>query len=1094
MFKTIRLLLPVLAAAALLAETCFGVLAQNPTGSIRGTVSDEQGAVIQNASVTVTNKATGDVRRTTTGSEGIYIVENLLPGEYEVKVEAQGFSSQIKPVTVQVGSAVSVDFLLRVGNPSEVVDVVAEAAVIDRTNYKIDGVISRQKIDALPLNGRNFLQLALLEPGVTVSVSQPGQANNLFNVSVGGAPASLTRLTVDGGSILDPVTGGAAQNFSTETIQEFQISTFNFDLSTGITSVGAVNIVSRTGSNEFHGSGFFFFRDHELAAVPSLQRSTIDPSPFFRRYQYGGSFSGPIKKDKALFFVNVEPLNQDSAISVVHTGHPAFSQLNTFFTSPYDGVLLNARVDFPQFMNDKNKFFVRYSFDNNDTFSPDDLNTLPSNWRINSNNDHNAQMGLTTIFRQNLLNDLRFNFQYIANDNDIPTQKECPPSEIGCIGLGGAQVRVLGSNIMLGNSVNAPQFRRLYRYQTTDNVSWQRGSHNFRFGGEWEHDYGKGAWAFLDPALLVLHDPRVVLAVNAQIAALPLPPPVKAALTIPVPPAFTTPGARLTLEQILQLPLAVAFVGIGDPSQPPPFNVSKARQSNRYRLYWQDQWRVRPGFTFSYGFSYQYETNLLNHDLRKPNLIRPLVGKLEPSGKDKNNIAPSIGFAWDLGNRGKTVIRGGAGIYYDTVLFVTRLRERAAIGPLGNGRSQLTGAFFQNPFDFPQIPGLPPPLNQINPPRGTPLNFTSIPTKFTGANFLAVLSSQVPIIQAQLAALGNAGISGIDFFKTGTDILDPNLEVPYSLQYSIGVQRQLPNNMSVSADFVLRRRLHTLFQNDYNLFNRAPQLGGPVIPRCVGAQATDPRVACSNGPISVIQSGGREEYRALLVKLDKRFTKRYQFTASYALQDRNTFFTGENLLDWFGNRGPASPRHLFTFSGIADLPLGLQVSLIAVYSSRAPFNARVPGNIDLNGDGTTGDTLPGLKINSLNFGTSKSQLQKLVADFNAKFAGKPDARGTTIPFLVLPPNFEFGDNFQSHDIRVTKTVKLKERVSLQGFVEIFNVFNIANLGGYSTSLDFTSNPSVPPSQFNFGQPTLRAGQNFGTGGPRAFQLGARINF
>ena len=180
----------------------------------------------------------------------------------------------------------------------------AEAPIIDKQNYKIDGVISRQKIDALPLNGRNFLQLALLEPGVGVSTSAPGNANSLFNVSIGGADSALTRLTVDGGSILDPVTGGAAQNFSTESIQEFQISTFSFDLSTGVTSVGAINIVSRTGSNSVHGNGFLFYRDHTFAAIPTFFRPAATFDPFFRRYQYGGSLGGPIKKDKAFFFAN----------------------------------------------------------------------------------------------------------------------------------------------------------------------------------------------------------------------------------------------------------------------------------------------------------------------------------------------------------------------------------------------------------------------------------------------------------------------------------------------------------------------------------------------------------------------------------------------------------------------------------------------------------------------------------------------------------------------------------------------------------------------------------------------------------------------
>jgi hypothetical protein len=305
----------------------------------------------------------------------------------------------------------------------------------------------------------------------------------------------------------------------------------------------------------------------------------------------------------------------------------------------------------------------------------------------------------------------------------------------------------------------------------------------------------------------------------------------------------------------------------------------------------------------------------------------------------------------------------------------------------------------------------------------------------------------------------------------------------------------MPGNMALAADFVLRRRLHTLFQNDFNLFNRfVNRVPSSVIRRCAPAEAANPAVPCSNGPISVIQSSGRSEYKALLLKLDKR-VNRYQFTASYTLQDLETYFTGEDLTNWFGHAGSVEPRHVFAFSGILDLPWGFQTSLIAVYSSKAPFNARVPSNIDLNGDGTTNDLLPGLGINSLGRSVGRSELFQLVNDFNARFAGRVDATGVnTVPFLVLPARFDFGDNFQSHDIRVSKNFRLTERLAFEAFGEVFNVFNIANLGGYSTTLDFTANPAQQPTRFNFGQPTLRAGQNFGTGGPRALQFGARFTF
>jgi hypothetical protein len=1117
------------------------VLAQNPTGSIKGTVTDQQGAVIANATVTVTNKATGVVRTATSGSDGIYLVSTLLPGEYEVKIDAEGFASQVTMLTVQVGSTTSGDAALRAGTKGEVVDVVAEAPIIDKQNFKIDGVVTRQKIDALPLNGRNFLQLALLEPGVSVTTSNPGNANNLFNVSIGGASSALTRITVDGGSILDPVTGGAAQNFSTETIQEFQISTFNFDLSTGVTSVGAVNIVSRTGTNDVHGSAFLYFRDHSIAALPTFVRPSRDFDPEFRRYQYGGAIGGPIKKDKAFFFGNAEKLHQRSVLTFFNTGAPVFDQFTSTFNSPYDGLLVNVRTDVK--LNEKHNMFVRYSWDNNEAFAPVGENRLPSNWRVNNNDDHNIQAGLTTILRSNLVNDVRFNYQRINNVSDPPTAQDCPSSFIGCLNAGGAQINIggLGANTM-GNHDQAPQARHLDRYQTRDDMNWQKGSHRVRFGFEWEHNYGTGLWDFFDPALIVLHDPRSVESTNAftssTINSLPLPPALKTALlnayTIPLPASLRT-GSTLpiSLDDILQLPFIAGAVGVGDPTQPPPFRTSIARQSNRYRGYLQDSWLVKPGFTFSYGASYQYETNLANHDLTRPELLRSIVGELGNAPKDKNNIAPSLGFAWDVKNDGKTVIRGGAGIYYDTVLFVTRLLERPLLGPSGDGRLSVPTAFFRNPFPFSPIPPLPPSLavltaigNIINPPVGASLNFLNnapgigagtLPTKFTGANALAAFNGQVPLLQSQLDAGASQGFSSIQYVKSASlpgTLLDPNLESPYSEQFTIGFQRQLPANMALSADFVVRKRVHEISGAtgvgsaiDLNHFNRVAARGGPVIPKCTTiAQAADPTAICSNGPIPVIQSIGRSSYKALLMKLDKRFSNRYQFTASYALSSSRGFFLRgglpEDQDDWFANPGPEGndSHHRLTFSGVVNLPWGIQGSLISVYASKGPFNARIPGDVDLNGDGVGGDTLPGLKINDLGRGTGSAELFELVNQYNATIA-KP-SNGLIRP-LVIAPDFRFGDDFHSQDLRFSKEVRFKERFAIQGLVEVFNIFNISNLTGYSTSLDVANfaNPTTPgdlgivlPSTFRFGRPSGRAGQAFGTGGPRAFQFGARFTF
>ncbi|NDD65053.1 MAG: TonB-dependent receptor, partial [Acidobacteria bacterium] len=588
---------------------------QTPSGTIRGTVTDQSKAVLANATVTARNRSTSVERVATSGSDGTYVLGNLFPGEYEVRILMSGFKTNVVSVTLQIGETLTLETPLEIGQTTETVVVSADTVTaINPTDFKIDGVISRQKVDGLPLNGRNFLQLASLEPGVRVSTGNPGEYNNLFNVSVGGGDSSLTRLTIDGGNIVDPVTGSAAQNFSVETVQEFQISSFNFDLSTGVTSVGAVNIVSRTGSNDYHGSAFAFYRDNNMAAYPTLNRIASNPDPFFRRLQTGFTLGGPIVRDKLVFFTNLERLNQSTNYSTIHTGSPVFSQFDTLTSSPYKGWLYNGRLDYT--LNSKNTAFLRYSSDNNSVVAPETQNTLPSNWRYNVNKVYQAQGGWTSTITPTLVNQLSFNWQYIGNDSLIPSASQCA----GCIGLEGPQIRINNSSFRIGNNIDAPQNRRLFRYETNDNLTWTRGRHIVQTGINWEKAFGGGAWEFLNPALVVTHDPRDVQTVNGAIdllaAGLGLPAgnpvgdqlrglfgPAAPALKIPLPAAFTTPGARISYNDILQLPVAAVLRGLGNGSQPPPFNEDYARHVQRFRAYGQDTWQIGRGLTVKYGLS-----------------------------------------------------------------------------------------------------------------------------------------------------------------------------------------------------------------------------------------------------------------------------------------------------------------------------------------------------------------------------------------------------------------------------------------------------------------------------------------------------------
>jgi hypothetical protein len=303
---------------------------------------------------------------------------------------------------------------------------------------------------------------------------------------------------------------------------------------------------------------------------------------------------------------------------------------------------------------------------------------------------------------------------------------------------------------------------------------------------------------------------------------------------------------------------------------------------------------------------------------------------------------------------------------------------------------------------------------------------------------------------------------------------------------NIGVQRELRRDMVLTVDYVRRVFVNTLLGSlDYNRFDRFINgVQTPIIPRCAAVDRLNPAIQCSNGGITFWTPGGREVYNGLLVKLDKRFSNRYLFTASYALTARSGFSEIRNLDNWFQTYGPQGPRHILNVSALVDLPLGFQVGFISAMSSRGPVMPTV-SDVDLDGDGTTTTPIPGVDFNCFNRGCGKNDLAQAVAAWNQTFAGKLDARGTPIPQLTLPANYEFGDGFSTQDIRLTKKFTWKERYSLSVFGEMFNVFNIANLGGYSFNLGNTT---------TFGRPTNRFTQVYGSGGPRALQLGGRISF
>ncbi len=1047
--------------------TAAFAFAQVPTGSISGIVSDESGAIIPSAQVTISNKATGAMRNLTSGPDGAFSAPSLSPGEYEVKANMQGFRTTVRDATVETGSVTTVDMRLQIGASKDVVTVEAATAQVEYQRHTIDGVITRQKIQELPLNGRSFLNLAFLEPGVTVSTGSTSQYNSLFNVSILGGSTSRTSISVDGGNIRNSIEGNTGMNFSQEVVQEFQLSSVSFDLSTSITSVGAVNVVTRSGSNDFHGSAYYFFRDHNMAAYPGLNRNPINPDPFFVRRNPGFWLGGPVARNRLFWFFNYEYINQTQVFTYV-PNLPSASSLTGNYLSPYKGRNLSVKLDYN--INANHRLFARYSHDGNSGFGPNGSATLPSNWLRNTNWSDQSVLGITSTLRPTLVNDFRFSYQYWQNRNLFPDSSVCE----GCLGLNFPQVQINGTNVTIGNTSNATQGRDLRRYQFLDTVNWQKGTHGIKFGFEIEHAPGTGFWGYCDPACAAVASPELVLAnVPSQFVSLYFP---------------NLPSQVKTEEDFLNLPWLGGVLGIGDPSQPPPYNVGQAKINNRYRLFYQDTWKIRPRFSLNYGLAWNFESTLVNRDIPKPQYLSPLYGNdLSATNNNYHNFSPMLGFAWTADKSGKTVVRGGFGIYYDTEVLWQRLQERAYIGPVGNGRIQYQASGLTNTF-----PGILD-FNTLKPvPVGAPLPANHL-SNLTLRQFIQIMDQQAPAVAAAIAPknLNDLSVRLIDITKQAAQLYPHDYPVQRGLHFNIGVQRQLRSDMVLSMDFVRRVYLNTnLGEIDYNRWNRFIDGNrAPVIPACTGNQASIPGFGCSTGSITFWTPGGRQVYNALLVKVDKRFANRYQFTASYAFTDQHGYNGLLNLDQWNSSWGPQGGRHILNVSAIVDLPWGFELGVISSTGSKGPVTASIPG-VELTGDGTTSEPLPGIPINGINRGYGRSDIEKAVAAWNQNYAGKMDALGKVIPQVVLPQNYSLGDNFNSQDLRLSKKFSFRERYTFSIFAEGFNIFNIANLGGYSFTLDqLRSNQT-----FAFGQATSRAGQVFGSGGPRAFQLGGRFQF
>jgi hypothetical protein len=777
--------LVLLAFALALSFTAFAQTTVSQ-GSIQGTVTDSSGAVVVGAKVSITNKANGQVSTTSTTTSGAYNSGGLIPGDYVVRVEAKGFKTSEVPVVVQVTVTASGNVKLEVGQGTEVVEVQATTNAVNTEQATVQGVLTADQIDRLPVDGRNFMDLAQLEPGVQIQDGQtfdPTKAG-YSSISINGAYGRTPRIEVDGLDISDENVGTTTQNISLSSIQEFNISRSNLDLSTELTSAGAVNVATRSGTNALHGMAFYNLRDRNALTANFAE----DVDGYYQRNNFGGRVGGPIIKDKLFFFLDGERMKQDGIVPVAVA---SFSGLNGGFNSPFRDTALTGKLDW----NATKDIHVFYRFTYNWNISESNFGY---DYSVYSNKDNSPSHALGVDWNKGSWSH-SFRVGYLKFHNQIAdataSYNPVPSGEIAALDTG---------EVISGPNLLAPQgtlqTNRQFKYDGSK--VWR--SHIFRVGAGVNRILGGGFASFfgLAPLDYTLSD---------------------------------TSGIPLQDEKFY---LALLGNGQGFFTEKPAFGYPGGGQADtRFQWYVGDSWKIKPNLTLSYGLRYNRDTGRSDSDLAPTpcsaissnllaagfpgctgNLLDMWGGGLGNRVKNpNNNYGPQVGFAWDPSKTGKTVIRGGAGLYYENYIFNNTLFDRP------NKLAQ--GLFF----------GLGQ-LNCLNPGGvgsiGFNLTQTNTVTSIDNVDLATGVCQQPlsvagPLVadlqteyQAAVKALGpqsNGNFVGNDLTLNTRVVgpaFDPNFRSARSYQMNIGVQRQIAKGV-LTADYVRNVSLH--FQEGVDL-------------------------------------------------------------------------------------------------------------------------------------------------------------------------------------------------------------------------------------------------------------------------------------
>ncbi len=1003
------------------------------SGSIQGTILDPNGASVPTAKVFISSKATGQKINPEVTSSGDYNSGPLLPGVYTIRVDAAGFKAIEKTVTVQVGTITSGTISLELGSGSTVVTVEASTVELNTDQATVQGVMTTQQIENLPINGRNFLDLAQLEPGVQI---QDGgnfdpTKNGFSSISFGGRFGRTARIEVDGVDISDETVGTTTQNVPASAIQEFQVGQSSLDLSTELTSSGSVNVVTRNGSNELHGEGFFYGRDDSMAA----RIAQTGPS-FFTRHQYGANLGGPIIKNHLFFFGDFERGMQNLSAPV---NLPApFGSLGGTFNSPFRDSEFLGRVDWQ--ISPNYRAFYRFSYEQNNSIRGFVPNVYTPFLNATNTPSHVGGIDFTTGSFTHSFRAGYMKFRNGIGDAVLGSNIFNPGGDVA-VAIGSDPFCLTGGadSFCSGASFLAPQktfqSNKQFKYDGAKTFH----SHVLRYGIGVNRINGGGFAGFVASA-------PIAFSGGTLVGSVPGPDGKPASNPLNYSLDFVTLGN-----------------GQGFSTEKPAFGFpAGGQQDTRFQFYIGDSWKIKSNLTLTYGLHYVRDTGRADSDVPPIDAINQFgAGLGNRVNQPDKNFGPQVGIAWSPGKSGKTVIRAGAGLYYENAVWNNVLFDR----PTRLQKGLFLGL------------GFPCPGGSLALPDGTnvtSINGHDIATQVCGQAIGNVLPDiealQVLFQQATLQAgaqnngnfIGNTLADGQN--STGNNLIAPGYVSPRSYQMNVGVQRQLWKGTILSADYLRNVGLHFLLAYDTNHVGDARFLDTTAATAAIsatnsakgcgtGTSATDINCAIAAGATiqdymgkgldsgNNVTSGfpcngacafggvnqavgqnqmlfpmGRSVYNGLDLKLVSNVDrpimgiKRLNYQIAYSLsrfdssaqdQDFINYAVDFNNVSKFNGANGLDRTNQFSAGAWMDLPFTTRIGIITHWYSALPRTLFLPGdgNIftsDLTGDGSfagnttgaNGDLLPTTNIGSFGRGVGVNDLRTLISNYNSTIAGK----------------------------------------------------------------------------------------------------------